>query len=180
LLSSHCTLEINGLQQQSLQGDSILVELFDELGVKTTYKKDAILITKRPNAVIPEHFNLDFNNCPDIAQTLAVAIAALKKTALFTGLSTLKTKETDRIVALQNELKKFNVYTESTSDTLRIDARNFKHLPQVIINTYHDHRMAMAFAPLGLVVGDIVIENPDVVNKSYPEFWNDLKTICNV
>lgn len=179
LLANKCTLRINGLHQQSLQGDSVLAEIFDELGVKTTFGNGGITITKRENFKIPTHFVFDFSNCPDIAQTLAVAICGLKLTAKFTGLSTLKVKETDRILALQNELLKFNVATKATSSTLEIDARNFKEDKDVLINTYHDHRMAMAFAPLGLVTGQISIENPDVVNKSYPEFWEDLKLVCH-
>jgi 3-phosphoshikimate 1-carboxyvinyltransferase len=179
LLSNKCTLRINGLYQQSLQGDSVLAEIFDELGVKTTFSNGGITITKRENFEIPKHFKFDFSNCPDIAQTLAVAICGLKLTAQFTGLSTLKVKETDRILALQNELSKFNVSTRATSSTLEIDARSFNDNKDVLINTYHDHRMAMAFAPLGLVTGQILIENPDVVNKSYPEYWDDLKFICH-
>lgn len=180
LLAKESSIRINGLQQQSLQGDSVLVEIFDELGIKTTFSNNGINLIKRQNFEIPTYFEFDFSNCPDIAQTLAVAIAGIRAKAKFTGLSTLKVKETNRILALQEQLKKFNVKTIATDDSLEIDATDFVANKEVVINTYHDHRMAMAFAPLGLMLENIIIENPEVVNKSYPEFWKDLKNICNV
>ncbi|MBN8696120.1 MAG: 3-phosphoshikimate 1-carboxyvinyltransferase [Bacteroidetes bacterium] len=172
-LAEEADLKIMGLKHPSLQGDAIVSELYSFFGVKTNYIENGIHLTKIK--VKDEHFGYNFSDCPDIAQTAAVTAAALKIPAFFNGLSTLKIKETDRLQALKNELKKFNCEVQIIDDqAIQIDPVNFGD-PFGTINTYEDHRMAMAFAPLALKTGFIQIEHPEVVGKSYPNFWNDLK-----
>ena len=131
------------------------------------------LITK--NRIKDEHFGFDFSDCPDLAQTVAVVVSALNIPSLFNGLHTLKIKETDRLEALRIELTKLGAKITVTNDSLTL-------LPSSHINsnipiaTYNDHRMAMAFAPLALKV-PIIIDNAEVVSKSYPDFWEDLKKL---
>ena len=119
---------------------------------------------------------LDLSDAPDIAQTIAVACYGLGVACDLTGLHTLKIKETDRLVALQNELTKLGATIEITDKSLHLQKRSNRIHPNVLIETYHDHRMAMAFAPLALLV-PIRIQDADVVTKSYPGFWEDLDEI---
>ena len=172
-LSEEADLTILGLKHPSLQGDSILADVFTFFGVKTEYIPGGIRVTK--NRVKDEHFGFDFSDCPDIAQTVAVVVSALNIPALFNGLQTLKIKETDRILALKNELKKLGTEVEILSDSsIEIIPSSVSHLSS--IKTYDDHRMAMAFAALAIRT-DVEIEDPEVVKKSYPGFWNDLKSV---
>lgn len=182
-LSESCEIALKGLKRNSRQGDSQLVELFSVFGVSTTWNEEGILITKHKTTKIDfekeYHFNLE--RTPDLAQTIICTCAGLGLKTRITGLSTLKIKETDRLLALQTELKKLNVIlnrigeeTAELLNTTQIAA------PNVPIATYEDHRMAMAFAPLALIVGQLNIENPEVVKKSYPNFWSDLNMVFNV
>jgi 3-phosphoshikimate 1-carboxyvinyltransferase len=117
----------------------------------------------------------DMKECPDLAQTVVVVCAALGHEATFTGLETLKIKETDRIAALQNELGKMGVKLIEKGQVYKLDCSE-KFIPQkMFINTYEDHRMAMAFAPLALVIPELEVEDAAVVDKSYPAFWTDLE-----
>ena len=120
--------------------------------------------------------NFDLVNAPDIAQTIAVSCYGMGVGCHLTGLHTLKIKETDRLVALETELSKLGADIQVTNDSLHLKPRTGAIVPHVAIDTYHDHRMAMAFAPLGLLV-PITINEPDVVSKSYPEFWSDLEDL---
>jgi 3-phosphoshikimate 1-carboxyvinyltransferase len=120
--------------------------------------------------------SIDFSNFPDIAQTLACSFVGFQTRGVFTGLHTLRIKETDRIEALKNELQKVGATVSSTSDSLSITEFN-KATHPAEISTYDDHRMAMAFAIMVFVYGKIIIQNPEVVTKSYPNFWNDLKLL---
>jgi 3-phosphoshikimate 1-carboxyvinyltransferase len=139
----------------------------DHLGVKSTFQKGGVLLQKQ---VVKGLKKWDFTHCPDLAQTVAVTCAILGQNAVFTGLESLRIKETDRIHALQQELAKFNAQLKE------IEPEVFQVIPsvtmprQVQIHTYDDHRMAMAFMPL-LTKTHVLIEEPDVVNKSYPSFW---------
>ena len=174
-LSSEADLTIKGLNHPSLQGDSILADVFTFFGIKTEYISDGIRITK--NRIKDEHFGFDFSDCPDLAQTVAVVVSALNIPALFNGLHTLKIKETDRIKALKTELKKLGTEVEILNDN------SIKIIPTASIgtpasiSTYEDHRMAMAFSALAMKLENITIENPEVVKKSYPNFWEDLKSL---
>ena len=146
-------------------------------GINTVsdYAENSITLLPEPAFEYPELISLDMNDCPDIAQTLCVTATALKIPFVITGLHTLKVKETDRLVALQNELLKLGAKTHITVE--KIESSEFTEPEENIsIATYNDHRMAMAFAPFALVK-ELNIENEDVVEKSYPEFWEDFRTV---
>jgi 3-phosphoshikimate 1-carboxyvinyltransferase len=172
-LADDVDFTIKGLKSASMQGDSIVAELFNFFNVNTTYANDGIHLKKR--VIHNLHFGFDFSDCPDIAQTIAVVTALLKIPCHFNGLHTLRIKETDRVSALKNELAKVGAEVEIFDDnSMQVTA---PHLcpPRASIKTYEDHRMAMSFAALAMKYDSILIEHPDVVKKSYPGFWNDLK-----
>ncbi len=175
VLSGEETLELTGYKPNSLQGDSALTELMKGFGVKTTFNTQGAILTKQARQ-LPASIN--FINNPDLAQTFAVLCAALEHSCYFTGLHTLKIKETDRIIAIKNELQKFGAdFIEQNNQwTVMPPKGDWKSKP-VSINTYHDHRMAMAFAPLACVLPQVVIEAPEVVTKSYPSYWSDLELV---
>lgn len=160
-------LFLSGLKENSLQGDSAVVEIMGQLGIQSTFKDGGVLLEKQAVKGL-KHW--DFTHCPDLAQTIAVTCAILGQNATFTGLESLKIKETDRIVALQQELAKFN------ADLKEVEPKVYQIIPsitmpaEVKIHTYEDHRMAMAFMPL-ITKTRVSIEDPSVVNKSYPSFW---------
>ena len=162
----------------SLQGDSVIKELYLKyFGINTVsdYAENSISLLPEPAFQYPELITLDMNDCPDIAQTLCVTATALKIPFEITGLHTLKVKETDRLVALQNELLKIGAKTHITVE--KIESSEFIEPEENIsIATYNDHRMAMAFAPFALIK-ELNIENEDVVEKSYPEFWEDFAKV---
>ncbi|CAH0995361.1 3-phosphoshikimate 1-carboxyvinyltransferase [Emticicia aquatica] len=171
-------VELLGLKENSLQGDSDIVNIMSHLGVKSTFTEDGVLLTK----IIPQKtLNWDFTNCPDLAQTVAVTCVAKNIEAVFTGIESLKIKETDRVVALQNELQKFggNLVEVVKNTEYVVRSQPIQEIPSLTIKTYDDHRMAMAFAPLAMLM-DVTIEEPNVVVKSYPSFWEDLKKIVNI
>lgn len=166
-------ITLSSYKPNSLQGDSALVEIYSAFGVETIFENNSILLRKTHNPKLTTH-NLQLNNCPDIAQTIAVTCFGLGLPCHLTGLHTLKIKETDRLEALKAELTKLGAHVTVTNDSLTLSqSENIN--PNISIKTYQDHRMAMAFAPLALIV-PIVIEEAEVVSKSYPTFWNDLKS----
>ena len=172
-------ISLEGLKRDSLQGDSVITDLFKSFGIKTEFGSSGIVLRK-VDIELPQYFEYDFTMCPDLAQTAAVTCLGLGIEAKLTGLKTLKIKETDRILALQNELEKLGAEIECGNDwmkinTLELSTFNFENSPQ--IETYQDHRMAMAFAPLAIKVGSLKIDNPSVVVKSYPTFWQDLQSV---
>lgn len=163
---------LNGLNPNSYQGDSKVAELFNELGVSTTYMSEGILITPNENATT--FMEYDFTDQPDLAQTFAVTCCLKGVPFTFSGLESLKIKETNRIEALINELRKLGfLLFEPAEGMLAWDNERCEVAEPVSICTYDDHRMAMAFAPVALT-RPIIIENPEVVSKSYPNFWEDL------
>jgi len=166
---------LNGLFQDSYQGDSKVAELFEQLGIHTTYMSEGILLTStKINAVSLE---FDFTDQPDLAQTLAVTCCFKGIPFIFTGLHSLKIKETDRIAALINELSKLGfMLTEAGEGKLVWDGEYCEPVENIIIQTYDDHRMAMAFTPAA-IFHPISIEHPEVVSKSYPNFWKDIEKI---
>ncbi len=176
-LSENTEIKLNSYFQNSLQGDSELIRIYKEyFGVETKFNENKITLTKNSKFEI-QNIELNLNATPDIAQTIAVTCTGLKVKCKLTGLETLKVKETDRLIALQNELFKVGAITEITNNSLEIiDFYNFTTAPS--IKTYNDHRMAMSFAPL-CVLTDLEIENPAVVEKSYPDFWLDLKKLTS-
>ena len=168
-------ITLSSYKQNSLQGDSALVEIYNNFGVETIFNNDnSITISKTSNLKL-ETLNLELNNCPDIAQTIAVTCFGLGIGCHLTGLHTLKIKETDRLEALKNELTKLGANISVTNDSLTLEPSE-KINENISIKTYQDHRMAMAFAPLALKV-PIIIEEAEVVSKSYPTFWDDLKSV---
>lgn len=171
-------LELLGLKENSLQGDSVITDIMSHLGVKSEYTGRGFKLTK-----IPAEASLawDFTNCPDLAQTVCVVATAKNIPLTLTGVESLKVKETDRIYALQTELAKIGgslVETEKNHKYL-LTASGEAIKADTAIHTYDDHRMAMAFAPLALV-SDITIEEPDVVVKSYPSFWKHIAKIVDI
>jgi 3-phosphoshikimate 1-carboxyvinyltransferase len=169
------SLELLGLKEDSLQGDSAIKAMMEPLGVKSTYTGRGYLLTK-----IPAQASLawDFTDCPDLAQTICV-IAAVKNIPLtLTGLESLKVKETDRVLALQNELKKLGAtLTEKEANHLYEVQGDFAAISKIEpIETYDDHRMAMAFAPVAMQK-ELTLLDPSVVNKSYPSFWNHISIL---
>ena len=168
-------ITLSNYKENSLQGDSALVEIYKNFGVETIFNNNkSITITKINNSQL-ETFNSQLNNSPDIAQTIAVTCFGLGIGCHLTGLHTLKIKETDRLLALQNELEKLGGQVSITDESLTLKpANNIRS--GIKIKTYQDHRMAMAFAPLALKV-PVIIEDAAVVSKSYPSFWEDLKAI---
>ena len=166
---------LSSYKKDSLQGDSALVNIYQDFGVETTFNSDnSITISKERihNSQLTTH-NSQLNNFPDIAQTIAVTCFGLGIGCHLTGLHTLKIKETDRLEALKTELSKLGANISITNDSLTIQQSNNLN-SNISISTYQDHRMAMAFAPLALKV-PIVIEDAEVVKKSYPSFWEDLR-----
>jgi len=173
-LAEEADFIIKGLNHPSLQGDAIVADIFTFFGIKTAYTDDGIHLKKSP--IKDEHFGFDFSDCPDLAQTVAVVVSVLQIPAFFNGLHTLRIKETDRITALKNELKKINVEVVILNDhSLKIILPTQVHTPNAPIATYEDHRMALAFAAIAMKLDYVIIEHPDVIQKSYPGFWNDLK-----
>ncbi len=166
-------ITLSSYKENSLQGDSALAEIYKAFGVKTVFNKNTIILSK-----ITLNFKLktlNLKDSPDIAQTIAVTAFGLGLECNLTGLHTLKIKETDRLVALKTEIEKLGGQVEITKDSLHLS--NSKLIKENIsISTYNDHRMAMAFAPLALKI-PLCIEDAEVVSKSYPTFWEDLKTL---
>lgn len=178
ILADEAELFLPGLRPYSLQGDSKITEIIANFGITSQFKDRGVLLKKEPKILKRKIF--DFKECPDLAQTVIVCCAALGHDATFTGLETLKIKETNRIQALQNELAKLGVKLIEQKNVYRLDCHAL-HFPDTIyINTYDDHRMAMAFAPLIFKIKEVEIENSHVVEKSYPHFWDDLAHITSL
>jgi 3-phosphoshikimate 1-carboxyvinyltransferase len=167
-------IELSSFKENSLQGDAVLAKIYQQMGVETHYKKGNITLIKN-SKIINQNINLNLNSAPDIAQTIAVTAFGLGISCELTGLQTLKIKETDRLEALQNELLKLGAIISISNDSLKIESSKSINSNQKIA-TYNDHRMAMAFAPLALKT-NLNIENAEVVSKSYPNFWSDLKLL---
>ena len=173
-LNTGSKVHISNLQLQSLQGDAVVAEMMKNLGVRSEFDQTGAWLIRDDS--VRNQLTFDFDSCPDIAQTIAVCAGAQATEILLTGLSTLKVKETDRIVALKTELSKVGVDCEITNDSIKIVCSEIKNAKEPI-KTYDDHRMAMCFAPLVFSLGTIDIINPEVVVKSYPTFWSDLQKL---
>ncbi|HBK82757.1 MAG TPA: 3-phosphoshikimate 1-carboxyvinyltransferase [Flavobacterium sp.] len=168
-------ISISSYKKNSLQGDSALATIYSNFGVQTIFNSDYSITISKISESKPKSLNFELNNCPDIAQTVAVTCFGLGLECHLTGLHTLKIKETDRLEALKIELTKLGATISVTNDSLHLKPSNQIN-SNITINTYQDHRMAMAFAPLALHV-PIKINEATVVSKSYPSFWEDLKSI---
>jgi 3-phosphoshikimate 1-carboxyvinyltransferase len=173
-LAAEAEIELAGLFRHSYQGDSRGAEVFARLGVETVYTPQGVSLRK--TAARPARLDEDFLDIPDLAQTFAVTCALLDIPFRFTGLQSLKIKETDRIAALISELGKLGyVLREEDGATLAWDGERQEPQPHPVIKTYEDHRMAMAFAPAAIRHPNVCIADPQVVSKSYPLYWEDMK-----
>lgn len=172
-LAEHATITLPNVSEKSLQGDRVIADIMEWLGVKSTFVNNTLVLTRK------DHLNSiiwDFKDCPDLAQTVLPVCAAKGISGEFAGLESLLIKETDRIAALQNELSKIGAtLTEPQTGKWILTPGNISGEP-ISIETYHDHRMAMGLAPLATKT-DLIIKDPSVVNKSYPGFWEDMKTV---
>ena len=167
-------LTLQGLKKKSNQGDSVISELMKSFGVNTQYKEDGIVLTKIK--LDTEEIELDFRDCPDLAQTILVVAAYHKIKLKVSGVESLKIKETDRLLAMKNELKKIGCDFYEEGNYWILEKRSREIDEELSFDTYKDHRMAMAFAPLASKKS-MIINDPDVVVKSYPTYWEDLKKV---
>jgi 3-phosphoshikimate 1-carboxyvinyltransferase len=173
-LNTGVELNLKGVKRYSEQGDSKVAELFTKLGVESKFSRNGLVLTN--TGKLTTKFSYDFIEQPDLAQTFAVTCCCLGIPFVFTGLQTLKIKETDRIKALIEELKKMGfVLASNHIDDLRWDGTTCEKEEVPCISTYKDHRMAMAFAPAVLAIGAVKIDDPAVVSKSYPKYWEHLE-----
>ncbi len=173
-LSEDAEIYLPGYFKNSLQGDSIIVDIFKKFGVTTIFTDDGISISKTGNFT-PE-FSHDFKKTPDIVPAVMTTCAALGIKSKFININTLIYKESNRIESLTNELKKIGCEIQKSDNAYILTPNKTQH-SNLTFNTYDDHRLAMCLAPLVLKYNSIIIENPDVVNKSYPEFWDDFKKL---
>jgi 3-phosphoshikimate 1-carboxyvinyltransferase len=172
-LSETGKVSLSSYKKNSLQGDSSLVDIYKHFGVRTYFENDSIILEKENIELLP--LELDLSDSPDLAQTIAVSCFGLGIACDLTGLHTLKIKETDRLVALQQELEKLGADISVTDKSLHLKAGSTIN-KDILIKTYDDHRMAMAFAPLALKV-PIQIDEAEVVSKSYTDFWADFESV---
>ena len=173
-LAEEASLVLKNVPSHSIQGDRTIVGIMEKLGVRSTFHHDQMILEK--SSAIETSLDLDFTNYPDLAQTVLPVCALKGIKGTFTGLESLYIKETDRIAALQNELSKVGAKLEEThKDVFELTPGELPN-KKIIINTYHDHRMAMGFAPWSTMI-DLEVEAPEVVQKSYPEFWDDLRSL---
>ena len=175
-LAESADILLPDVDSYALQGDQVIIEIMNQLGVKAAFQKEGLRLTK--TNLNTGTLVWDFSNCPDLAQTVLPVCAAKKIAGEFTGLESLRIKETDRITALQNELAKIGARLEETGKGTwnLVPGKTPASFKKISINTYHDHRMAMGFAPWATLT-DVEIESPDVVQKSYPGFWEDMKVV---
>jgi len=167
-------IQLPGLLKNSLQGDSVLTDIYSSLGVQSKFDEQWLSLKNIQTTC--RHFEYDFTNCPDLAQTLTVTLAAKGIPFKLTGLDNLSIKETDRIKALVNEFEKMGIHLQTNGkDYLEWQGNETLKIPENhLAKTYNDHRMAMAFAPLAIKNNVLIIDDPEVVKKSYPDFWDDL------
>lgn len=175
-LSDDLEIRMKNFSNSSLQGDSVVVSIYERFGVTTSFDHSERTITLKKNTInLPKEFQIDLKETPDIAQTLAVTCFGLGVECTISGLHTLKYKETNRLQALKKELEKIGAKVEITNDLINV-IPNEGPIGNTEIDTYEDHRMAMSFAPLA-IKAPIVINKPNVVSKSYPTYWEDLQKI---
>ena len=175
-LSDEVDLKIMNLNRISSQGDSVISKIMDAFGVKTTYIENGIHLTKTDRK--PHTFDYDFTACPDLAQTIIATCAALEIPSTYTGISTLQYKETNRMSAMANELAKIDITLSPKEEVWKLSPeKNKTGKKSPVFDTYNDHRMALSLAPLAIVNKSVIIEDPFVVRKSYPTFWNNIQKL---
>ena len=175
-LSKNLKLSISNYKEKSFQGDANVYEYYESYGVKSEFEGNKLIISKDESYNLPQKIEIDLNDNPDLAQTIIVSSFGLNIPTKLTGLSTLKVKETDRLEALYNELTKLGANCKISNDSIEIFKLQEFNIMNCIIDTYNDHRMALAFAPLS-VLNSLEINDPSVVSKSFPEFWEKLKEL---
>ncbi len=174
-LSDEASIRLKGLTQKSLQGDSMIASMMEEFGVQTEFEDDGVLITKTKGSSVTSYFEADFSGCPDLAPAIAVTCSALGVKADLHGLKNFRLKESDRASALQRELYRFGVKTDFCGGSkFKVYDGHRLVAGKRPVNTYGDHRIAMAMAPLAMSLSMINISEPNVVSKSYPLFYKDL------
>jgi 3-phosphoshikimate 1-carboxyvinyltransferase len=174
--SEDMDLKIHGISKTGFQGDEVIAEIFEAFGVKTTFHENYIHLTKTGNLV--DNFEFDFSNHPDLALTVAVCCAGLKINCNLKGLKTLKDKESNRFAAIVSEIGKLGIPVKSNEiDEISFNAKEIIFEKNILVNTFNDHRIAMAFAPLACILKEIKIEESEIVKKSYSNFWEDLKNL---
>ena len=174
-LSDSSDITLSSFFNNSIQGDSRIVDIYKQFGVETKFLNDKIYL-KKNNIDLPDSISINLRDNPDLAQTIVVTCLGLGVNCKLEGLHTLKLKETDRLLALKREIEKFEVDCVTISNQSITLKNNSKLKSGVSVNTYDDHRMAMSFAPLSMI-NPIIIINPEVVSKSYLNFWNDLESL---
>jgi len=174
-LSDYSEITISTFFKKSIQGDSRVENIYRKFGVETSFRDNKIHL-KKNNIELPDIISINLEDNPDLAQTIIVTCLGLGVDCILKGLHTLKIKETDRLMALKKEIQKFDVDRVEVSDKSITLKNNSKLKSGITIDTYNDHRMAMSFAPLSLI-NPLLINNPEVVSKSYSNFWNDLKSV---
>ena len=178
-LAPVANIEIEGLYEKSLQGDSVVKDIFEHFGVTTTYTETGIHIRKKDHPPRPKEVRYNFSDYPDLAQTIMVTLAGMGVKGILSGLKTLRIKESDRIAAMETELAKVKIkmnIIDQPEDIVCVLTGKAKWKDKAKFNTYEDHRMAMALTPLALL-NPIIIREPEVVSKSYPGFWRDVSKI---
>ena len=175
-LNPELSIHLIGLSKTSIQGDHITFKVFEKLGVSTTETSDGLVIFKEK--IAEDFLEFDLINAIDLAPALCVACAALNINATISGLQNLKIKESNRLLAIVTELNKFGYDVSNSDDKIMIkQTNNIDYNQSILINTYNDHRMAMAFAPLAMLFNQLKIDDTTVVSKSYPHFFNDLELV---
>jgi 3-phosphoshikimate 1-carboxyvinyltransferase len=174
-LAKDASIYLPGMIDKSLQGDRAIVEIMKLLGVSATFDANGVRLAK--SDVMKSSIEWDFTDCPDLAQTVLPVCAVKGVVGTFTGLESLYIKETDRVAALRAELSKIGAaIVEPKQGVWRLEPGKIEGIKHIEIETYHDHRMAMGLAPLATIM-DVTVKSPDVVNKSYPGFWEDVKAV---
>lgn len=176
-LAKDASFYLPGMLDQSLQGDREIVEIMELLGVDAKFDDNGVHLSKSHSTDHPSQIEWDFTDCPDLAQTVLPVCAAKGVVGTFTGLESLYIKETDRVAALRAELAKIDAkIVEPKQGVWRLEPGSLDTIKHIEVETYHDHRMAMGLAPLATLM-DVTIKSPDVVNKSYPGYWEDVKAV---
>ena len=177
LFSKLNSIIISTLYKKSMQNDQVIVDFFSLLGVSTIFDNNNVILKKINHSALPQKIAWDFIDNPDLFPTILVACFGLGIDLFATGLTTLAYKESNRIMAMKNELEKFDcIYTIESKDAIYMQPNNNTHINKelICIETYNDHRIALSLSPLVLLGWELQIDNPLVINKSYPDFWTDL------
>lgn len=175
-MADEVDLKVMGLQRMSKQGDAVIATLMEKFGVHTEFIEGGIHITKSPSSI--RHFDYDFTDCPDLAQAVIAACAGLNIPGQIKGISNLQIKETDRIAAMQQEILKIGQHLKTKDNHWSIEANGTENNDELLVfDTYNDHRMAMSIVPLSIQRRELVVNDPMVVRKSYPSFWQDIRKL---